>query len=436
MSDVLLNLLNILVVSNKYNPNYVTKRNDYSLVFSDIHTIDRKLSENVYEIVIIDGTEQHDLPSILQKLTGNPNLNIFICGEVSDKEQLNKINKGVFFWDDKFENISLEKAIRLSKLKASKVRYEKENETLREKLEMQKIMLDELEQTNNNLISATWRERDMKKQLKDAMDEIEKSKSIIELQNKRISESINYARKIQLAINPTEDDLKARLPESFILYKPKDTISGDFPWFSARGEAVYIAAVDCTGHGVPGAMMSMIGNLLLNDIVHRSENPDPGSILDNLHQSVVQTLKQRTSSSNSTDGMDIALLQVMTEESKICFASAHRPLFIIRNKELIEFKGDKFPIGGTQYDKKRVPFTTTSFSYEKGDLALIFSDGLPDQIGGPDRRKFMTSRIADIAIKHAESTIGELELAYEKAIEEWMSHEKQVDDILLIGIKF
>jgi serine phosphatase RsbU (regulator of sigma subunit) len=436
MEEISLSALNILVVSNKYNPNYITKRADYLLAFTNKEEISSKLSEKEFQIIIIDATSQEELPEILVSIQIQKKANVFICGEVDDKEALYKINKTIFFWDDKFENISLDKAIQLTKLKASKVKFELENTSLKSKLEMQKMMLDELEQTNNNLIAATWRERDIKKQLKEAMEEVEKSKSTIELQSKRISESINYARKIQIAINPTIDDLKVSLPQSFILYKPKDVISGDFPWLSIKKECVYVAAVDCTGHGVPGAMMSMIGNLLLNDIINNSECPEPGAVLDDLHKAVVHTLKQKTSKSNSTDGMDVALIQANTSKKEVVFSSAHRPLYLIRDKQLIEYKGDKFPIGGIQYDRKRVPFTNTVIPYQPGDIMLVFSDGLPDQTGGEEKKKFMAARIAEIALNNSECRMEDLEAAYDKQITEWMSTSKQVDDILLIGIKF
>lgn len=437
MGQINIQLLNILVISSKYNPNYVTKREDYVLAFSDKENIEQKINENYYEIIIIDGSLPEELPDILLKIKTQINTcSVFICGEILEKEELYTINKNIFFWDDKFENISLEKAIQLTKLKTSKIKFQEENTSLKKKLDMQKMMLDELEQTNGNLIAATWRERDIKKQLKDAMEEIEKTKSIVELQNKRISESINYARKIQIAINPTEDDVKNYLPESFILYRPKDTISGDFPWFCKKNDAVYIAAVDCTGHGVPGAMMSMIGNLLLNDIINNTESPEPGSVLDDLHNSVVNTLKQKTSTSNSTDGMDIALLKIFPEKNEVCFSSAHRPLYLIRNNQLIEYKGDKFPIGGIQYDRKRVSFANTIIKIEKGDLMLMFSDGLPDQIGGEEKKKFMSSKIAEIALQNINFSMIELEQKYNRIISDWMSSTKQVDDILLIGIKF
>ena len=436
MDNIAVNFLNILVVSNKYNPNHATERTDYFLAFTNKFEVEKKLEEKVFEIIIIDGTVPSDLPDILQSINSQKDSSVFICGQIDNKEELSLINKNIFFWDDKFENISLEKVIQLTKLKKSKMKFQEVNKSLKKKLDMQKMMLDELEQTNGNLIAATWRERDIKKQLKDAMEEIEKTKSIVELQNKRISQSINYARKIQIAINPTEDDVKKHLPQSFILYKPKDTISGDFPWFCKKDDSIYIAAVDCTGHGVPGAMMSMIGNLLLNDIINNTESPETGAVLDDLHSAVVNTLKQKTSTSNSTDGMDIALLKVIPEKNEVCFSSAHRPLYLIRNNQLIEYKGDKFPIGGIQYDRKRVPFSNTTIKTEKGDLMLIFSDGLPDQIGGDEKKKFMSSKIADVALNNVNSNMTDLEEIYNKTITDWMSNTKQVDDILLIGIKF
>jgi serine phosphatase RsbU (regulator of sigma subunit) len=436
MNNIAVNFLNILVISEKYNSKYVTERLDYFVAFSNNIDIENKLNNNEFDIVIVDDANETESLQILELLKTKKDIYIFICGQNINKLAYTAIIKNLLFWEEQFENISLENLIQFTKVQKSKTKFKEANKALKSQLATQKIIVAELEQTNNNLISATWRERDMKKQLKDAMDEIEKSKGIIELQNKRISESINYARKIQIAINPTEGDLKNYLPESFILYKPKDVISGDFPWFSKKEKSIYVAAVDCTGHGVPGAMMSMIGNLLLNDIVNNSENPLPGAVLDDLHKSVVHTLKQKTSSANSTDGMDIALLQVIPEQNQVIYSSAHRPLFLIRDNQLIEYKGDKFPIGGIQYDKKRVPFINTSIQIQKGDIMLIFSDGLPDQVGGEEKKKFMSSRIAEIAVQNSTKSMDELEKIYDSSITDWMKNTKQVDDILLIGMKF
>jgi serine phosphatase RsbU (regulator of sigma subunit) len=436
MTETHTRFLQILVVSEKYNPEYLQESIEYVLKFCNAKTIEESTANQEFDIVIIDEVPGASLEYIVTRTSLQKSAQVFICGNIPNKADYYSIDPHIFFWDDKLKYISLEKIIHLSRLRSKKTVHQEETKQLKEKLEVQQMMMNELEQTNNNLISATWRERDMKKKLKDAMDEIENSKAIIELQNKRISESINYARKIQIAINPTDKDVRQHLPESFILYKPKDVISGDFPWFSKKQNSLYIAAVDCTGHGVPGAMMSMIGNLLLNAIINTTEAPEPGSVLDELHASVVHTLKQRTSKSNSTDGMDIILLKIDQQRSELTLASAHRPLLLIREGVLIEHHGDRLPIGGIQYDKKRVPFSNKVIPYQKGDLVLIYSDGLPDQSGGPEMKKFSSKRIADIGLENAQLSMVELEEHYNQTILQWIGTGKQIDDILLIGIKF
>lgn len=429
-------LLDILVVSEKYNTEYLQENAEYVIKFSNLTQIAAVTTSSEFDIIIIDGFEGDHLKTIVESTSKQKKASIFVCGQITNKHDYYAIDPHIFFWDDKLKYISLEKIIQLARLKANKNQHQEENKKLKEKLEVQQIMMSELEQTNSNLISATWRERDMKKKLKDAMDEIEKSKGIIELQNKRISESINYARKIQIAINPTDEDVRHKLPDSFILYKPKDVISGDFPWYFNKSTCQYIAAVDCTGHGVPGAMMSMIGNLLLNDIINKTESPEPGLVLDHLHSAVVQTLKQRTSASNSTDGMDIILLKINQEEKTLTYASAHRPMLYFKNGQLEELGGDRFPIGGIQYDRKRVPFKNTKIEYSTGDFLLIYSDGLPDQTGGPEHKKFSSKQIAEIALLNKHQSMSEMEQIFDTHITNWIGNGKQIDDILLIGIKF
>ncbi|MBA4239313.1 MAG: hypothetical protein C0448_01205 [Sphingobacteriaceae bacterium] len=428
-------LLKILVVSNKYNPEHITKRDDYTLAFSNKIKLEDKLKDDMYDIIVIDGTNSEDLIETLTKTKNNPNQQVFICGENLNKEELYKINQQVFLWEDKFENISLEKAIQLTKLKSTKSKYKEENKTLKEKVEMQKIMLDELEQTNNNLISATWRERDLKKKLADTVNELNQTKDIVENQNKRITESINYARKIQLAINPTEADLMKHFPESFIFYLPKDVISGDFPWLFTIGEYIYVAAVDCTGHGVPGAMMSMIGNLLLNDITNDGNVLLPSEILKKLHDSVVDTLKQNFSDSNSNDGMDIGLLRINKDTKEVVYSGAHRPLFLRKNNEIEIFSGDKFPIGGMHY-KGLNNYTNHYFKYEKNDSVFLFTDGFPDQIGGEEKRKLMAKNLKLFLENNSAYPMQELKIQLHDYFMNWKGSNKQIDDVLVVGINF
>lgn len=310
-----------------------------------------------------------------------------------------------------------------------------EKNKLIQDLENLKVHFSELEATNNHLIAATWRERDLKKKLAETLDELNKTKDVVESQNKRISESINYARKIQLAINPTEADLIKHFPESFILYLPKDIISGDFPWLFQINEYLYLAAVDCTGHGVPGAMMSMIGNLLLNDIVNDGSVLLPSIILRRLHEAVVQTLKQDLSESNSNDGMDIGLCRINLHTSEIVYSGAHRPLFFLRNGQIDILSGDKFPIGGMHY-KGLNAFTDQILQFQSGDKVFLFTDGFPDQIGGSEKRKLMTKNLKLLIESQANLSMRELKEALSLYYSNWKGSNKQIDDVLVVGVAF
>jgi serine phosphatase RsbU (regulator of sigma subunit) len=197
------------------------------------------------------------------------------------------------------------------------------------------------------------------------LNEIAKAKEIIEKQNIKINESINYALKIQNSIHINQKHLKEFFANSFIYFKPKDVVSGDFPWMFKKQNFVYVAAVDCTGHGVPGAMMSIIGSLLLNDIANDEQISTPAEILNSLHQKVVYTLKQNTDAANSNNGMDIGLLRVDLTTNEIVFSGAHHKLLYVSNGVLNQLKGDKFPIGGLHYEKKRTPYQNNTICLNK-----------------------------------------------------------------------
>lgn len=327
-----------------------------------------------------------------------------------------------------FEKEYKEVLLRLEKEESEKSKLQKEYENLR-------IQTSELEVTNNYLVAATWRERDLKKKLSDTLEELSKTKEIVESQNKRISESINYARKIQLAINPTETDLINQFSDSFILYIPKDVISGDFPWLFKIKEYLYLAAVDCTGHGVPGAMMSMIGNLLLNDIVNDGNVLLPSVILKRLHFAVVQTLKQDLSDSNSNDGMDIGLCRINLTTREIVFSGAHRPLFLLRNNQVEILSGDKFPIGGMHY-KGLNSFTDQILEFRENDTLFLFTDGFPDQIGGSERKKLMVKNLKTFIEANSECKMQDLKIRLSEYYNNWKGSNKQIDDILVLGIRF
>lgn len=258
----------------------------------------------------------------------------------------------------------------------------------------------------------------------------------IQTKNKKITESINYARRIQGAILPNNRVINQVLPESFIMYKAKDVVSGDFPWFMPIGDDLYIAAVDCTGHGVPGALISLIGYFLLNDIVRSRKITDPGIILDQLDEGVTQTLRQDREDSETKDGMDIALCKINLKKGEVEYAGAHRPLYSMSaGGELTEIKGNKFPIGGGIY-KNQTKFTNTKLKVKKGDSIFFCSDGFPDQFGGPDNRKFGPKKTRDLISNNHKLPMKEVHNVISNEWETWKGDYKQTDDVLMIGIKF
>lgn len=264
-------------------------------------------------------------------------------------------------------------------------------------------------------------------------------RKVIELEiqnkNKKIADSINYAKRIQNAILPNNNVINKVLPASFILYKPKDVVSGDFPWYVQMGDDIYMAAVDCTGHGVPGALLSLIGYFLLNDIVRSRKISNPGLILDQLDEGVTTTLRQDQDDSKTKDGMDIALCKINPKTRTVEFAGAHRPLYIMKKGEMEEIKGNKFAIGGGIY-KNQTNFTNFTIELEKDDSIYFCSDGYPDQFGGPENRKFGPKRTRELIKTLHKKSMKDAYKVFDKEWEDWKGEEKQTDDVLLIGIKF
>ena len=266
-------------------------------------------------------------------------------------------------------------------------------------------------------------------------DITERKQIELEIQNKnrKIHDSLNYASRIQEAILPDNRIIKQVFPESFIYYKSRDTVSGDFPWFVQQGDDIYIAAVDCTGHGVPGALISLIGYFLLNDIVKSRGIHEPGVILDQLDEGVTQTLKQDIDDSKTKDGMDIALCRI--NKNQVQYAGAHRSLYFMKQGEMEEIKGDKFPIGGGIY-KNQTNFTTHTIEVAKNDGIYFCSDGFPDQFGGPDNRKFGPKRTRALIQEQHHLPMDQVYENFGNTWEEWRGDERQTDDVLMIGIKF
>ncbi|MFY9308470.1 MAG: tetratricopeptide repeat protein [Bacteroidia bacterium] len=261
--------------------------------------------------------------------------------------------------------------------------------------------------------------------------ELKKAYKEIEEKNKSILDSINYARRIQQAILPSEQEMKALLTESFVLYIPKDVVSGDFYWIQSKGSKVLFAAVDCTGHGVPGAFMSMIGNTMLNEIVNGKGVVSPGEILKQLREGIIKSLKQTGSTGENQDGMDIALCSL--DGNILEFAGANNPLWIISNGEFREIKADKQPIG--IYYGETKPYTNHTVELRKGDCVYIFTDGYADQVGGSAEKKFKYKQLQELIVANHKLAMEQQKALYFDAIDKWKGNLEQVDDILLIGVR-
>jgi serine phosphatase RsbU (regulator of sigma subunit)/Tfp pilus assembly protein PilF len=263
--------------------------------------------------------------------------------------------------------------------------------------------------------------------------EVEKQKHIIEEKNKGILDSITYARRIQQAKLPKKEEIYAALPDSFVLFKPKDIVSGDFYFFHKNKQTSFIVAADCTGHGVPGALMSMIGSEQLNEAVLQSS--DTSEILKLLNNGVKISLRQSDDVDSTRDGMDIAICSVNTKTRMVHYAGANRPLWFIRNGQSVleEIDPTKKAIGGLTDNDQH--FQSHELQFQAGDTFYIFSDGYADQFGGVKTKKLMTKKLKEILLEIQTLSMPEQEKYLDNFIEAWKSGAEQVDDILIIGVR-
>ncbi len=330
----------------------------------------------------------------------------------------------------------------------------------------------EIQQKNEEILA----QRD---EIQTQRDEVIVHRDKIASQQKKITDSILYASRIQNAVLPPDEIIDFALPEHFILFKPRDIVSGDFYWLQQIENRTYIAVADCTGHGVPGAFMSMMGVAFLNEIITKFKNPSSGEILNQLRINVKRSLHQTGRIGEQKDGMDISLCVIDTDKKQIEFSGANNPLYIVKseklkveseklkvesekhvlseveglkvksekdtqnndnanftnfmNFQLYELKGDKMPIGVHTTDDK--PFNTQLYSYNIGDTFYMFSDGYQDQFGGNEGKKFMKSRFKKFLLEINNLSINEQKKQLEYNIERWMGNHEQVDDILVIGVR-
>ena len=250
-----------------------------------------------------------------------------------------------------------------------------------------------------------------------------------------VTDSIAYAGKIQRALIPRPEVFRQHFDRSFVLNRPKEQVSGDFHWFhKIDDDRCLLALADCTGHGLPGAMMAAIGCALLNDLVMSDPLGDPAAKLGSLNQRLVQTLHQNGQRKGAGDGMDMALCRIDRAQREIIFAGAYRPLYWVHDGQLTVINGDRKPIGGSHFDPERT-FTSHRIAYHPGDRIYLFSDGYVDQFGGPDRKKFMTPRFNALLLGEQHHGMDAQAEVLARVFDEWKGKEEQVDDVCVVGLE-
>ncbi len=310
------------------------------------------------------------------------------------------------------------------------------------------IALQQKRKANKQLEQRNLEIAKQKDEIESKSNDLQDAMGHIQMQNKNIMQSINYAQRIQDAMLPKQLGMKSLFPDSFIFFKPRDVVSGDFYWFdelnkrSRNGSSkpaidknnnehkIFISAVDCTGHGVPGAFMSMLGFNLLNDIVRRGTT-ESHKILAALHKGIRKSLNQEQT--QNRDGMDMALCVIDPINKVMEYSGAQNPLIYIQDGQLFRVRGNKFPVGGYQMEEHN--YTKHLVSIEKPTTCYIFSDGFPDQFGGPTGRKFMAKNFRDLLYEIHQLPMEEQEKILDLVINEWMGQHEQTDDILVIGFK-
>ena len=277
-------------------------------------------------------------------------------------------------------------------------------------------------------------------QILDQKKEIEQQRDLANIQKNKITDSILYAQRIQNAVLPPISLIERALPEMMILFRPRDIVSGDFYWMTEKEGFVLIAVVDCTGHGVPGAFMSMLGTAFLNDIINKTtfnrhiRSLNAAEILNQLKNLVINSLHQSDSSTENKDGMDIALCIIDIERKHLQFAGAHNPVYIVRNHNLIQLAGDPMPIG--IYKASNESFTNHNFELEEDDLLYLFTDGYYDQFGGPKGLKMLSATFRNFILDICDKPMDTQKRLLEDFYDQWRGNRQQMDDVTVIGFKF
>jgi serine phosphatase RsbU (regulator of sigma subunit) len=299
-----------------------------------------------------------------------------------------------------------------------------------------KLYTYRLKQKNRQLeaiVKERTREIQLQKDLiEDQNVDLEKRNIEIMAQKADITDSINYAKQIQTALLSDPKIARKYIDDIFILYKPRDIVSGDFYWFSEVNDLLIVVAADCTGHGVPGAFMSMLGMSFLNSIVNEKNIIDPGTVLNYLRNYIITSLHQREDDSHSKDGMDICICLVDKPNMTVHYSGAYNPLIQITDDELVECKTDRMPVAVFLRD---MDFSTKQIKVKKGDLLYLFSDGYSDQFGGSQNTKFMKKNFKDKLLEFSKLPMEQQRLALNTTIEDYKGNNHQTDDIIVIGVR-
>jgi serine phosphatase RsbU (regulator of sigma subunit) len=294
---------------------------------------------------------------------------------------------------------------------------------------------EEVECQKNEIMEKNYELEEQNYEILSQRDLLTNQNEKISKQNKQIKDSIQYASRIQSAILPSTSIFSELNIEHFLIFQPKDIVSGDFYWVKTIQNHLLLAIADCTGHGVPGAFMSMLGNSFLNEIVTHNDTTKASHVLDKLRDLIITSLKQSGEDGLTRDGMDIAFCELDTTSFVMQYAGAHISLVIIRNNQIIELLGDRRPVG--LHSKEAFVFTNHMVQLEKGDQVYLFTDGIFDQFGGEEGKKYMYKRLKQLLLEINEQPMETQKQLITQSIYNWMGNEyEQIDDITLLGLRF
>lgn len=298
---------------------------------------------------------------------------------------------------------------------------------------MNRELEDKVKERTREVVEQKEEIETQKEEIEAQLDLTTEQRDTISHQNEQILDSIHYARRIQSALIPPTRLLSEKLSDHFVLFRPRDIVSGDFYWIAEKGKSLVVAVADCTGHGVPGAFLSTLGISSLNQIVSGSRSLEPSKILEELRKIVIQSLHQTGSKGETQDGIEIALVVIDTEKMQLEYAGANRPMYLIRGEELEHLRPDRMPIG--IYDYELRPFTTHRRTLKKNDRIYLFSDGYVDQMGGEKRKTFRAVNFRKLLLETGDIPMEMQKEKLTENLENWQGKEEQIDDILVMGLK-